>query len=243
MESRTYYYARVSSESQKLDRQIDAFKKLGAIDRDIITDKASGKDVNRPGYQALKTTILRRGDTLTIASLDRLSRTKEDIKNELQWFKDNGIRVRVLDLPTTMLESIEGQEWVIDMVNNILIEVLGTISQRERENIRIRQKQGIDSAHKRNVKFGRPSIKKPNNWDEVYQNWRQGKITGEQAIKETGLKKTSFYKLADEQLLSDALELKENNPDKFSISMIQRNLWVGFIKASEVYKKIAEMND
>ena len=175
MDSRTYYYARVSTDSQKLDSQLDLFKKLGAKDREIITDKASGKDMNRPGYQALKTTILRRGDILVIARLDRLGRQKEDIKNELQYFRDNGVRVKILDLPTTMTDFPEGSEWVGEMVNNILIEVLGTIAQRERENLRERQKNGIESARRRNVKFGRPQIQKPNNWRETYDAWRKVK--------------------------------------------------------------------
>ena len=104
MNSRTYYYARVSSKEQNLDRQIAAFISLGADERDIITDKESGKNLNRAGYQALKNAMLRRGDTLVIKSLDRLSRNKADIKNELQYFKDNGIRLKVIDLPTTMME-------------------------------------------------------------------------------------------------------------------------------------------
>ena len=99
MESRTYYYARVSSKEQNLDRQIAAFAALGAQEREIITDKESGKDLDRSGYTALKTALLRRGDTLVIKSLDRLSRSKRDIKNELQYFKENGIRLKVLDLP------------------------------------------------------------------------------------------------------------------------------------------------
>ena len=98
---------------------------LGAQEREIITDKESGKDLDRPGYQALKNAILRKGDTLVIKSLDRLSRNKADIKKELQYFKDNGIRLKVIDLPTTMMELPKGQEWVFEMVNNILIEVLG----------------------------------------------------------------------------------------------------------------------
>ena len=81
MDSRTYYYARVSSKEQNLDRQIAAFKALGATDREIITDKESGKDLERAGYQALKNAMLRRGDTLVVKSLDRLSRNKCDIKN------------------------------------------------------------------------------------------------------------------------------------------------------------------
>ena len=127
MNNKTFYYARVSSREQNLDRQLEAFKKLGADEREIISDKESGKDFNRSGYQALKNTMLRSGDTLIVKSLDRLSRNKSDIKNELQFFKDNNIRLKVIDLPTTMMDLPKGQEWVFDMVNNILIEVLGTI--------------------------------------------------------------------------------------------------------------------
>ena len=120
MESRTYYYARVSSREQNLDRQLAVFAAMGAQERDIITDKESGKDLDRSGYTALKTTLLRRGDTLVVKSLDRLSRNKSDIKNELQHFKENGIRLKVLDLPTTLVEYPAGQEWVLDMVNMFL---------------------------------------------------------------------------------------------------------------------------
>ena len=81
MNTRTYYYARVSSKEQNLDRQIAAFISLGAQERDIITDKESGKNLERSGYQALKNAMLRKGDTLVIKSLDRLSRNKTDIKN------------------------------------------------------------------------------------------------------------------------------------------------------------------
>ena len=146
MDSRTYYYARVSSKEQNLDRQIAAFTALGAKDREIITDKESWKDLERPGYQALKNAILRRGDTLVVKSLDRLSRNKADIHNELRYFKENGIRLKVIDLPTTMMDLPEGQEWVFEMVNNILIEVLGTIAEQERETIRKRQAEGIQAA-------------------------------------------------------------------------------------------------
>lgn len=195
MESRTYYYARVSSKEQNLDRQIDAFKVLGATERDIITDKESGKDTNREGYRALKNTILRKGDTLVVKSLDRLSRNKSDIKNELQYFKENGIRVKIIDLPTTMMELPQGNEWVFDMVNNILIEVLGTIAEQERETIRKRQAEGIASARQKGKKLGRPALEFPNNWDEVYSSWKAGEITAKTAMELTNTKRTSFYKL------------------------------------------------
>jgi DNA invertase Pin-like site-specific DNA recombinase len=196
--SRTFYYARVSTKEQNLDRQIIAFKKLGADERDIITDKESGKDLERTGYIALKHNMLRPGDTLVIKSLDRLSRNKNDIKNELQYFKDNGIRLKVIDLPTTMMDLPQGQEWVFDMVNNILIEVLGTIAQQERENIRKRQAEGIAAAKSNGVAFGRPVVEKPDNWDEVYQRWQNNEITATEAMRLTGVKRTTFYKLVKE---------------------------------------------
>ena len=121
MQNKVFYYARVSSKEQHLDRQLEAFRKLGADERDIITDKESGKSLERSGYQALKNTMLRSGDTLIIKSLDRLSRNKTDIHNELQYFKEHNIHLKVIDLPTTMMDLPKGQEWVFDMVNNILI--------------------------------------------------------------------------------------------------------------------------
>lgn len=197
MNSRTYFYARVSSKEQNLDRQIAAFKALGADDRDIITDKESGKDLERKGYQALKNAMLRRGDTLVVKSLDRLSRNKSDIHNELQYFKENGIRLKVIDLPTTMMELPQGQEWVFDMVNNILIEVLGTIAEQERETIRKRQAEGIETAKQNGKKLGRPALEFPTNWETVYTSWKAGEITAKVAMEQTNTKRTSFYKLVN----------------------------------------------
>ena len=195
MESRTYYYARVSSKDQNLDRQIAAFKALGASERDIITDKESGKDLDRAGYQTLKNAILRRGDTLVVKSLDRLSRNKTDIHNELRYFKENGIRVKVIDLPTTMMDLPEGQEWVFEMVNNILIEVLGTIAEQERTTIKQRQAEGIAAAKEQGRKLGRPALTFPANWNDVYASWKAGEITAKKAMELTDTKRTSFYKL------------------------------------------------
>ena len=195
MESRTYYYARVSSREQNLDRQLAAFMAIGASERDIITDKESGKDLDRSGYKALKTAMLRRGDTLVVKSLDRLSRNKADIKDELQYFKDNGIRLKVLDLPTTLVEYPAGQEWVLDMVNNILVEVLASIAQQERETIHQRQAEGIAAAKANGKHLGRPKAQKPDNWNAVIARWKNGEITAVEAMRQTGLKRSTFYKL------------------------------------------------
>ena len=193
---RTLYYARVSTKDQNLDRQIEAFKKLGAKERDIVTDKESGKDLERAGYQALKTTILREGDTLVVKSLDRLSRNKKDITAELQYFKEHGIRLRVIDLPTTMMELPEGQEWVFEMVNNILIEVLGTIAEQERETIHRRQAEGIAAAKAKGKHLGRPKAEMPAEFPELYRQWKDGKITARWAMKEMGITSGTFYRMA-----------------------------------------------
>lgn len=194
-ESRRYFYARVSSQSQNLDRQVEAFKSLGANERDIITDKTSGKDLDRPGYKALKTALLRTGDTLVIKSLDRLSRSKSDIKDELKWFKDNKIRLMIMDLPTTMVELPTGQEWVFDMINNILIEVLSSLAEQERLTIKQRQAEGIAVAISKGKHLGRPKADFPENWDEVYNKCTEGSITAKKAMDLLNMKRTTFYKL------------------------------------------------
>ena len=140
--------------------------------------------------------LLRRGETLFIKSLYRLSRNKNDIKNELQHFKEAGIRVKVLDLPTTLTEYPEGQEWVLEMVNNILIEVLASIAEQERTTIKQRQAEGIAAAKEQGKHLGRPTLVCPDNWNEVYKSWKAGEITAKTAMERTGTKRTSFYKLA-----------------------------------------------
>lgn len=197
MENKIFYYARVSSKDQKLDRQIEAFKNLGADEREIICGKESGKDLDRTGYQALKNALLRSGDTLIVKSLDRLSRNKTDIKNELQYFKEHNIRLKVIDLPTTMMDLPAGQEWVFEMVNNILIEVLGTIAEQERQTIRQRQREGINAAKAKGKHMGRPKLVLPDNWNDVVSEWKRNHITARKAITMLGISKSSFYKLVN----------------------------------------------
>lgn len=194
---KTYGYARVSTKEQHLDRQLRALLDCGVDERDIVTDKASGASLERDGYLALKNTMLRDGDTLVIKSLDRLSRNKEHIKQELEYFKNRLIRVRVIDLPTTMLELPKGQEWVFEMINNILIEVLASIAEQERLTIRQRQAEGIAAAKENGKHMGRPATCYPPNWNEIYQQWKAGELTAVAAMKKLGLKRSTFYKLAN----------------------------------------------
>lgn len=195
MDNRTFGYARVSSKEQHEDRQIEALTKYGVAMDNIIIDKCSGKDTEREGYQYLKKQILRSGDTLVIKELDRLSRNKSDIKHELEFFKEKGVHIRILDIPTTLTDFPPEQMWVMDMINAILIEVLGSIAENERMKIRRRQREGIDAAMKKNVKFGRPVIEKPDNWDDVIRQVDSNEISVSQALKQLGVTRSTYYRL------------------------------------------------
>ncbi len=193
MDNRIYGYARVSSREQNEDRQVEALTRFGVPSENIIVDKCSGKDTEREGYQYLKRQILRAGDTLVIKELDRLSRNKEDIKHELEDFKQMGIRVKILDIPTTLTDFSAEQMWVMDMINAILIEVLGSIAENERNKIRTRQREGIEAAKKKKVKFGRPKAQKPENWDEVIAQVADGTIRPTEAMKRLNLTRSKYY--------------------------------------------------
>lgn len=195
MENRIYGYARVSTREQNEDRQIEALTQFGVPEANIIIDKASGKDTEREGYQYLKRQILRSGDTLVIKELDRLSRSKADIKRELESFKEMGVRVKILDLPTTLTDFLPEQLWIQDMVTAILIEVLGAIAENERMKIRARQQEGIAAAKRKNVRFGRPPKTLPENWREVMAVVKRGEMRPVDAMRELGISRSSFYRL------------------------------------------------
>lgn len=189
-------YVRVSTKEQKEERQIEALKNYcnELSDENIFIDKESGKDFNRNKYQELKK-ILRKGDILIIKELDRLGRNKEGVKEELDYFKQNQIRVKILNIPTTLMDLPEGNEWVFDMINNILIEVLGAIAEEERNKIRARQKEGIEIAKKEGKYKGRPLAPLPDGFERLYKQWNEKKITAIQFTKLLNLKsRTTLYK-------------------------------------------------
>lgn len=203
---RIFGYARVSSAEQNLDRQLVELRKY-VPEENIVIDKQSGKNLKRPGYQALKGVLgLRKGDTLYIMSLDRLSRNKADIKKELQWFQSQEIRLMILDLPTTMVQVPKGQEWILDMVNSILIEVISSIAEQERETIRNRQRQGIDAAKAKGKHLGRPALEIPDHFERIYTEWKRGDYTARKAMDMLGMKSSSFYRTVR------AYEAEQNEP-------------------------------
>ena len=167
-------------------------------ERDIYIDKQSGKDFNRPEWQALKRSI-RPGDTLFIHSLDRLGRNKKGILEEWQWLVDNKINIVVLDMPLLDTRKYQGLDGVGDLVVNLVLQILSWLAEQERINIKVRQREGIDSALARGVRFGRPPVPKPENFEKVYNQWKNGEITATKAMQTLGLKRNTFYKFAKEQ--------------------------------------------
>ena len=190
-----YGYMRVSTKEQNLDRQMKSLVDFGVPVENIKSDKESGKDFNRDNYQLLRNEILREGDILVVKELDRLGRNKDMLKKELDYFKSKGVRVKILNVPTTLMDIDKGQEWIIDMINNIIIEVLGAVAEEERNKIKSRQAEGIAAAKEKGVKFGRPSIEYPKEFIPTYRQWKEGSLKAVEAMRLLGLKKTTFYKL------------------------------------------------
>lgn len=184
-------YCRVSTKEQDLTRQEESLKAYGC-DR-IYSDKATGKNFNRPEYNKLKE-ALRAGDTLVVHEFDRLGRNKKLTLKELQYFKDNGIRLVALNLPTTQMDTKDNL--MLDTINNIVIELYTMLAQQEIESREKRQREGIDIALANGVKFGRKEIKYPDKWDFIMKGLEDKTIKSNiEAMNILGLKKTTYYKL------------------------------------------------
>ena len=188
-----YGYARVSTKEQNLDRQVEALKQYGIEERDIITDKQSGKDFNRKGYLTLKEQLLRNGDTLVIKELDRLGRNMDQIKVEWQELERAGISLVVIDNPILNTEGKTDLEK--KLISNIVFELLTYMAEKERAKIKERQAEGIAAAKAKGKHLGRPRIEYPTNWIEVYMKWKDKTINGKQAMEKLNLTRTTFYKL------------------------------------------------
>lgn len=186
-------YCRVSTKDQDLTRQEESLKAYGC-DR-IYSDKSTGKNFNRPEYNKLKE-VLRKGDTLVVHEFDRLGRNKKLTLKELQYFKDNGIRLVALNLPTTQVNYEDNL--MMETINNIVIELYTMMAQQEIETREKRQREGIKIAIENGVKFGRKEIEYPKNWNSVMELLNNNDINNIEAMKILGLKKTTYYKLLKE---------------------------------------------
>lgn len=186
-----YGYVRVSTKEQNEDRQMIAMGEMGIEKRNIYIDKQSGKDFDRPKYiQLLKK--LKKDDILYIKSIDRLGRNYEEILE--QWrvlTKEKKIDIVVLDMP--LLDTRRGKDLMGTFLSDIVLQVLSFVAENERKNIKQRQKEGIEAAKLRGVRFGRPLRPLPDNFGQVYNKWISGEIIGKEAAKLCDMPLTTFY--------------------------------------------------
>lgn len=201
-----YGYGRVSAHDQNEQRQLSAFLAEGIKERNIFIDKISGKNFNRPNYNLLIGTdysagLLREGDLLVLLSLDRFGRNYTEIKTE--WDRiTNQIKadIKVLDIPllnTSIGQGADSDAPVLEkkFVRDLVFQILCYVSEKEKENIRHRQQEGIIVAKLKGTKFGRPAVQYPLNWNQEYIRWKNKEINTKTFLQSTGLKQATFYRL------------------------------------------------
>lgn len=197
-EKRRFGYIRVSSRVQNLDRQKDALLNEGEVlERDIFVDKQSGKDFSRPAYQQMIQS-LQPGDEIVILDLDRLGRNYSEMAKEWSYItEDKECDIRVINYP---LLNTAQEEKTLDkrLIAKLTFEILSYVAEKEREEIKRRQKEGIESAKAKGVKFGRTKIPKPEGFEETYQKVLMREITNRQAMRELGLKPNTYYAFVKE---------------------------------------------
>ncbi|MGG4481214.1 recombinase family protein [Paenibacillus illinoisensis] len=195
-EIRHYGYIRVSSKDQNEARQLEAMKGLGIMDRDFFIDKQSGKNFDRPYYQAMKN-VLRKGDILFVKELDRLGRNAQEIKNEWQDITQNkGAHIVIMDMP--ILDTRQYKNGLEKVISSIVLELLSYMAEREREKINGRQAEGIAAAKNDGVVFGRPKQAINEEFKQAYTEWRQGNITAVEAMRRAEMKPNSWYRRVKE---------------------------------------------
>lgn len=193
MKNKIFGYARVSSKEQNEERQIVAFKNYGIDERDIYIDKQSGKDFDREQYNILKH-ILRENDILFIKSIDRLGRNYNMIIDEWKDITKN-IKADIVVIDMPLLDTTKNKDLLGTFISDLILQILSYVAEQERTFIKQRQKEGISTAMNKGIKFGRPTIEKPQNYDIVVSKWKNKEIRTKEAIEQLGLKPSTFYNM------------------------------------------------
>lgn len=199
-------YHRTSTKEQHLDRGIAEITKYCADNaipmykNKVYTDQQTGKNFNRPKYQMLREEILESGDVLIVTELDRLGRNKEATLKELRFFKDNDIRVMVLELPTTLIDlsTMENSmaRMMLETINNMMIELYASMAQAEIEKREKRQREGIEQKKARGEweDYGRPRVMSLDEFTTHYRLVQQGEKKPFELMHELGMTKPTFYR-------------------------------------------------
>lgn len=185
-----YGYIRVSTREQNEDRQLIAMNNVQVPKENIYMDKQSGKNFERPMYRKL-VRKMKKYDILYIESIDRLGRNYEEILE--QWrilTKEKEVDIVVIDMP--LLDTRRGKDLIGTFLSDIVLQVLSFVAENERDNIRKRQAEGIAAAKARGVKFGRPEKPLPENFELVYQRWKNGELSGAEAARKCEMPLATF---------------------------------------------------
>jgi DNA invertase Pin-like site-specific DNA recombinase len=188
-------YVRVSTKEQNLDRQLIKMQELGIEERFIFADKQSGKNFDRPQYQAMKR-IIREGDLVYIDALDRLGRTYDGIINEWKTITRE-LNADIIILENETLFDSRKFKSMGDMgklMEDQFLSLLSFVAEQERNKLIQRQAEGIAVAKDKGVKFGRPRVETPDNFKEVYDRWKNAEIMAVEAMKILSMTKTTFYR-------------------------------------------------
>ena len=199
-----YGYHRTSTKEQHLDRGIIEIQRFCESQNikltGIFTDKLTGKNFDRPRYTVLVEDVLREGDTLLITELDRLGRNKQEILKQLQSLKDKGVRVMVLELPTTLIDLSQMDNalarLMIETINNVLIEIYASLAQAEMEKKEKRQREGMEAKKLRGEwdEVGRPRAIEQEKFNQEFIRVVQKEVTPTQLQRELGLTSSTYYR-------------------------------------------------
>ncbi|MGX5634539.1 recombinase family protein [Bacillus thuringiensis] len=199
MQDKKFGYVRVSSKDQNEERQIENMKYLGIEDRDIFIDKQSGKNMKRENYQMLKR-LVRTGDTIIFDSLTRLGRSMNDVLEEFRYFEKQRVNLQFIKEPFINV-NYNGEttnDVIQQAVQKATLTILSAFAEKERQDIKQRQAEGIALAKKKGKHLGRPPVQITDQFIEAYREWQFGKITAVGAMRKYDIKRSSFYKLVKE---------------------------------------------
>lgn len=188
-----YGYIRVSTREQNEDRQLVAMKNFGVPSENIFVDKQSGKDFKRPAYIELLEK-LKPTDTLVVKSIDRLGRNFYEILEQWRLITvEKQAYIVILDMPLLDTRH-QKDDLTSQLISTLVLQLLSYVAQIERDFIHQRQAEGIAAAKAKGIRFGRPTKDKPDNYEEVFNEWRQGKISAREAGRRLQVDYKTFLK-------------------------------------------------
>ena len=193
MKGKNYYYSCVKPEES--DAQAERFRALGARDGEIFIDTIGEKSSQRNNLRLLKQLALREGDTLTVSSLYCLSDLKKGLADELHWMRDNGIQLRIADIPLSVQEHDEKSQ---QFLSDLMFEVFDATILKELEKRRQKQSEGIRAAKQKGVHIGRKPMKRGAEFEALKEQWQRGEVSLREAGRRLGVTHQTFKKWVEE---------------------------------------------